>query len=107
MIKYDNTLNIPPNILTHLSGGLLDSPLCPASPSLTVLRWRASFWASSLSLLLLMELNMVAAAVCCGLTTEGVRVFWEKERLKSDFTARIKALSQDFRNVNMKAACEM
>lgn len=104
MIKYDNTLNNQPlpNILTHLSGGLLNSPLCPALPS-TVLRWRVSFWASSLSLLLLMKLNMAAAAAaCCGSTTEGICVFWERERRKSDFTAGIKALSQDFRNANIK-----
>lgn len=48
-----------------------------------------------------------AAAACCGSTTEGKRVFWERERLKSDFTVRIKALSQDFLNVQIKAACEM
>lgn len=47
-----------------------------------------------------------AAAVCCGSTTEGICVFWERERRKSDFTARMKALSQDFINAIIKAACE-
>lgn len=50
---------------------------------------------------------MAAAAACCDSTTEGSCVFWERERWKSDFTAKIKALSQDFINVNIKAACEM
>lgn len=78
--KYDKSSNKQQTtILTHLSGSLVKSPLCPSLPS-TVLRWRElafSFSVSSLSLLLLMELNMVGAP-SCGSTAEGTCVFWER-----------------------------